>query len=408
MKLSKREKILVILLAFFLIGVAYYQFVFIKQKTKVDELNTQKEELSTTYDNMVIQVNSMEKNKTNIKIYRDSIGSKSMLLYPQLYQDKIILEINKLLDEAKIKGSLSFSEVAVSTVEQYFIAEEGQGEEVGIPSLQGPADVINALNTEKDKNNSEESKKETSKEGVKNLLVEQMKVSLSFSGTYSNTTKFIKLVSDYARLVAVPTISLSASGEDSVSGTLDLEFYSIPKVSDEDMEYLKWTLNNPYGKANPFLEGSVLADTPGKEQSENYNIIMSVKGVNSDLPSITLGKTNDSTRSTYVYYDKNEKTDINIDVNEDNGKYYIKYKTPNSSYPENYDEKGTEVALINGKIQVAVYSSSRLSIEDKVTVNLNVASNIADKITQVTIIGDDTTSPRVNVIAKGKVEYVNK
>lgn len=408
MKVSKREKLVLVLLAFVAIGVIYYQFIYVKQVAKLEELRAQEQEINLKYETMLAKVNTIEKNTTDIKIFRESINSKSMMLYPELYQEKIILEINSLLEEAGIKGSLSFSEVTVSPVEKYFVGEAGEKTE---PTLQKPAKDIKELSGEDtESNEGTEGKQPVSGEtgDMEGNMVEQMKVSISFTGTYVNTTKFIKLVSDYARLIAMPNLSLSASGEDALSGSLDLEFYSIPKISEEDSEYLKWTIENTYGKENPFLEGSIGARASEIKDDEGYDIIMSVKGANSDLPSVTLGKTNDSTRDTYVYFDKNEKVDIDLDITEEDGKFYVKYKTPNSSYPSKYNEKGIEVGTKDGKIQIAVYSTTRSNVEDKVTVNLNITSNAAEKMTVVTVMDDDKTNPRININAKGKVEYVIK
>ncbi len=427
MKVSKREKLLLVLLAFVAIGVIYYQFIYVKQVAKLEELKAQEQEVNLKYETMLTKVNTIEKNKTDIKICRESIGSKSMVLYPELYQEKIILEVNELLEEAGIKGSLSFSEVTVAPVEKYFAGEQGENAEA---TLQKTANEIKELNGEEvaedevsssnnenvnngeSTENAEGTEGEQSSEGtpevVEGNMVEQMKVSISFTGTYANTTKFIKLVSDYARLVAMPTLSLSASGGDAVSGSLDLEFYSIPKISEEDSEYLKWTIENTYGKENPFLEGGTGISASANKEDEGYDVIMSVKGANSDLPSVTLGKANDLTRDTYVYFDKNEKGDIDIEIIEEGGKFYVRYRTPTSSYPSNYSEKGIEINPEDGKIQIAVYSTTRLNVEDKVTVNLNVTSSAEEKMTVVTIMDDDKTNPRININAKGKVEYVIK
>ena len=37
---------------------------------------------------------------------------------------------------------------------------------------------------------------------------------------------------------------------------MNLEFHAVPKLSDEDMEYLIWTLNNVYGKEILFSSGA--------------------------------------------------------------------------------------------------------------------------------------------------------
>ncbi|MDU1412358.1 MAG: hypothetical protein E6929_06035 [Clostridium sp.] len=409
MKLSKREKILVILLAFFLVGVAYYELVFIKQRERVENLKTKKESVEGTYNNMVTSIKNMEKNDTNIKICKESIEAKSMKLYPKLYQDKIIIEINDLLDKAEIKGSLSFSEVTVANIAKYF-GEEAEKEEVkGEPSLKEPADELRKLSDEdKDSNNTDSNKGEKTDIPVESLFVEQMQVGVDFTGSYENATKFIKLLSDYARLIALPNVALTSTGDDQVAGNVNLEFYSIPKFTDEDGKYLDWTLNNTYGKSNPFKSDSTVSTSSRGDEEKKYDFVMSVNGSNSDLPSMAMGKESDVTRDTYIYFDKNEKVDVDIEINEENGKYYVKYKTGNSSYPSNYNENGVEVNPGEGSIKIGVYSSSRLGAEDKVSVNINVTSNTTSKVTEIVVMDEDKSNPRVTVNTSGNAKYYVK
>ena len=409
MKLSKREKILVILLAFFLVGVAYYELVFVKQRERVENLKAEKESVEGTCNNMVTSIKNMEKNDTNIKICKESIEAKSMKLYPKLYQDKIIIEINDLLDKAEIKGSLSFSEVTVANIAKYF-GEEAEKEEVkGEPSLKEPADELRKLSDEdKDSNNTDSNKGEKTDIPVESLFVEQMQVGVDFTGSYENATKFIKLLSDYARLIALPNVALTSTGDDQVAGNVNLEFYSIPKFTDEDGKYLDWTLNNTYGKSNPFKSDSTVSTSSRGDEEKKYDFVMSVNGSNSDLPSMAMGKESDVTRDTYIYFDKNEKVDVDIEINEENGKYYVKYKTGNSSYPSNYNENGVEVNPGEGSIKIGVYSSSRLGAEDKVSVNINVTSNTTSKVTEIVVMDEDKSNPRVTVNTSGNAKYYVK
>lgn len=406
MRLSKREKVMLILLGFFLIGVVYYQFVFTKQVSKLSSLRDERQQLQDSYDKMQASVISVDKNNTAIKIYKDSIESKSMEFYPQIYQDKIILEINDLLEKAKIKGSLSFSEVEVLPVNKYF---PDSNSDTQVPALKEPADEINSLekqnNGASDKNTGESTVDSVDNDG---LLVEQMQVTVNFTGTYEDVSEFIKLVSEYARLIAVPNIALTSSGDNKVSGTLNLEFYSVPKVSDEDAEYLQWTIDNTYGKSNPFKSDSSISTVTTDEKNKDYNLIMSVNGKSSDLPSMSFGKEGDFTRNTYIYYDKNEKIDVDLEINEEDGKYYVKYKTSTSSYPADYNDKGALITPIDGKINIVIYSSTRTGTDDNVSVNLNAKSNLDNVSTKITILNEDKSNPRVIVNAVGKVEYFVK
>ncbi|MEW8995113.1 hypothetical protein [Clostridium sp.] len=415
MKVSKREKFLLGVLVLVIICAGYYKLVFEKQYAKFQEVKQEELELNEKYNEMLTNINTITKNKSDIKILKDSIGSKSMLLYPEIYQDRIIIELNKLLNEAGIKGSLTFSEVTVSPIEAYF---SEVAEAKAKPSLE---QVVEESNKEKTKEDVEEKLEETKELGeeqadkrdegdLKETTVEQMKVSVSFNGTYKNVTKFVKLVSEYERLLAMPNINITASGNDEVSGTLDLEFYSIPKInSSEDAKYLKWPFDEKYGKENPFLEGSQSLLAARTSEENKYAIVMALKGVNSDLPSLTLGKENDLTRETYIYNDENEKVDVEIEVNKEGGKYYIKYKTEKSSYPSDYSKNGIELKNVDEEnINIGIYSSKRVGIDDKVGANIKVINNTNNKKISLTIIDDDKTNPRVQITPEGKVEYVNK
>ncbi len=415
MKVSKREKFLLGVLVLIIICTAYYKLVYERQYAKLQEIKQEESELNKKYNEMLSNINTITKNKSDIKILKDSIGSKSMLLYPKIYQDRIIIELNKLLNDAGIKGSLTFSEVTVSPIEAYFSEVADTKEQ---PSLE---QVVEESNKEKTKEDVEEKLEETKDLGEEQATksdkgestgnkVEQMKVSVSFNGTYKNVAKFVKLISEYERILAMPNINITASGNDEVSGTLDLEFYSIPKINPyEDSKYLKWTFDEEYGKENPFLEGSQSSMASRTSEGNNYVLIMALKGVNSDLPSLTLGKENDLTRESYIYNDENKKVDVEIQVNKEGGKYYIKYKTEKSSYPSDYSKNGIELRNVDEEnINIAIYSSKRIGIDDKVGANIKVINNANDKKVSLTIIDDDKTSPRVQITPEGKVEYVNK
>lgn len=415
MKVSKREKFLLGVLVLIIICTAYYKLVYERQYAKLQEIKQEESELNKKYNEMLSNINTITKNKSDIKILKDSIGSKSMLLYPKIYQDRIIIELNKLLNDAGIKGSLTFSEVTVSPIEAYFSEVADTKEQ---PSLE---QVVEESNKEKTKEDVEEKLEETKDLGEEQATksdkgestgnkVEQMKVSVSFNGTYKNVAKFVKLISEYERILAMPNINITASGNDEVSGTLDLEFYSIPKINPyEDSKYLKWTFDEEYGKENPFLEGSQSSMASRTSEGNNYVLIMALKGVNSDLPSLTLGKENDLTRESYIYNDENKKVDVEIQVNKEGGKYYVKYKTEKSSYPSDYSKNGIELRNVDEEnINIAIYSSKRIGIDDKVGANIKVINNANDKKVSLTIIDDDKTSPRVQITPEGKVEYVNK
>ncbi|ETJ34257.1 Type IV pilus assembly protein PilO, partial [human gut metagenome] len=55
----------------------------------------------------------------------------------------------------------------------------------------------------------------------------------------------------------------------------------IPKINDEIKSYLKWTLNNTYGKTVPFNTGA--ATGVEKSEKDSSDFVIGAKSINSDL-----------------------------------------------------------------------------------------------------------------------------
>ena len=91
MKATKKEKILLGVLAGILIVVLYYQFVFTVQSEKLQQQKLIRDEVQNEFDDAMNTINSLEKNKENLKIVRASVVDKTAGFYPTIVQEKIIL-----------------------------------------------------------------------------------------------------------------------------------------------------------------------------------------------------------------------------------------------------------------------------------------------------------------------------
>ena len=69
----------------------------------------------------------------------------------------------------------------------------------------------------------------------------QMKLTINFKGTYDSLRNFVQDIKDYGRVVVSSALSSTWESENTISsGTIDIEFYSIPKINDDDNSYLDW------------------------------------------------------------------------------------------------------------------------------------------------------------------------
>lgn len=426
MKISNKEKTLLATVGIVALGAGYYQFVFVPQREKVKEVESKYTALQSDYDNKKLAISSIGKNKEAIVALKGSIDDVSNFIYPEIWQEKITKEISTIKSKTGLKGSLSFEKPSYMPIAAYFEAkQEEQNTQKTLDDLMKDYNGV-ALKDESQEGKTEDNAK---KEEIKNKLeetkklgeeqrekakatptpeeqkfaVKQMKVTMNFSGTHIQLISFIKEIDKYERLVAVPDITMAASGEGSteVTGNLSLEFYAVPKVGDEDLDYFDWNGSGVSGKENPFND--LYTSKPNGTQSSETAVMINLRPAASDLPSIMMGRPGDNEKKTYVETVGNKKEIIEVEFTSSGGKYYISYKIGDKKYPT---KGGEEIKVAGMVIPMDVNSAPRQDATDKVAAQI-IVKNKTDKKVAVSIRGDDKENPRVTVIPQGDVQYTN-
>lgn len=417
-----------------LIGLGYYYLVYVKQVAKVEELNVKKVEVQQRYDTIMETIKTMDKRKGKIKVFNAGIQDKSKLYYEEIIQENIILEIDKLINDSGISGNVSFTPITVGQVEVVNVQPNIKGESSLKPivdeyenHLNGESSNSEVKQQETEKvegtdgvSETEESTKDAAKEEVvvsdspvvaaSGTTVEQLKVNMSFTSTYEELKKFLDLVDSESKKLVVSNLSLTQSKEQEISGSLTLEFYGIPKIAVADVDKLTWELNNTYGKETPFSNSAATGNTTIEslaEQKEAYDFIMLAKPINSDLPTVMMGKSNDKENLSYVYADNKGIEAVELVLTKVGAEYYYKYKTTNGSYPGLYNGNGQLFTPIKDDITLEIMSQSRLDDNDLSGVQLTIVNN-TDKILNVVVNGDDATKPRLTIESEGTAVKVTK
>ncbi len=419
MKISKREKYLVGFLLAVIIVFVYYQFIYTKQVQKLNDKRAEKAQVEERYTTVMKYIEGLEEKAEEVKGLKSSVIEKSKILYPVIMQEKIILELDKLLNDNKILVNIAFTPVEVAAVEELKSEEIAKVEsslKEYVNQYEGDANYSEG-NSE---NNNEATQSEESTEGNEQATVseanvtttEQLKVSINFNGSYNNLKEFIKAVEDYNRKVVITNISITAKSQDELTGVMNLEFHAVPKLSGEDEAYLEWTLNNVYGKEILFSSGAAsgaYANTIEEQSAEEdiKDFVMMVKPSSSELPTLTIGKAKDNLRESYITSDNEKIEDVEITFDEVDGKTYFKYNTSNSYYPKEDTSKGKEFTPKSSDIKVEILSEKRIETSDISGVKLSVINNTSKKI-EVVIKNDDTANPRVFVTSKGNTVNVTK
>ena len=422
MNISKREKYLIGILGAVLICFVYYQFIY---KVQVEKLSTKREEKSKTeqrYEEVMEAIKTLDAKEENLKILKSAVLDKSKKLYPVIMQEKIIIEIDKLLNDSGLKGNIAFSPIETASVDKLTAPEIKKAES----SLKAIADEYSG-NAEKSEGSNEATNNEsnsTSTEGndgqasqevaqsSKEATSEQLKVAINFSGSYEALKKFISSVENYERKVVITNISISSKSQEELAGVMNLEFHAVPKLSEEDMEYLRWTLNNVYGKeilfSNGAASGAYASTIEEQNKKEDINdFVMMLKSSLSELPTVTIGRAKDDNRESYIYSDNEKIEEVEISLEEAEGKTYYKYKTSDSYYPKDSSSEGKEFTAKSEDIVLEILSEKRGETSDHSGIKLKVINNTSKKV-EIIVKDDDTSNPRVTVTSEGNTVNVTR
>ncbi|EKQ51191.1 MULTISPECIES: hypothetical protein [unclassified Clostridium] len=430
MKISKKEKTMLCVLGSIIVGFLYYQFIYLPQVDQLQQKIREENELKQKYDTVKSTIKSMEDKKSDVKILNAKINDEAAPFYPTIDQEKIITEIDKLLQNSGLKGGVTFQPIASNSVEN----SKKEVKSLAESSLQSIVDQYNSASGDTEKaqqsndktsnnsannqvtngnsatasNNSNQSNNKDAKDTKKNT-VQYVKCEVKIQGTYGALDKFLNAIdqnqNESGRKIVVNSINLTSDSSDSIKGTIALEFYSIPKITDELKSYLNWDINKSYGKSVPFGGGTVSNQSPvtgtntaasTKQSEETSDFIASVKPIASDLPTIMIGKAKDDLRTTYAYADSNSVQNVEMILTQDGDKYYYKYKTSKGSFPANYDGLGAEFVPTSKNIVLDVLSRSRIDANDNSSMKLKIV-NKTDRHLDVNISGDDSNNPRVTV-----------
>ena len=433
MKISNKEKTMLYILGSIIVGFLYYEFVYLPQVDYLNQRISKESEIKKKYDTTMNTIKSMEDKKSNVKILNAKISGEMGPFYPTINQEKIIIELDKLLEDNDLKGSITFQPIVSNSVED----SKKDVKSLAESSLQAIVDqynhafgdgektqksnnntVNNSTGSESDNkdsnntsgrsnsnsantsNNSKESSNSNSKD-TKKSTVQYLKCEVSFEGKYEDLGKFLNVIGQNEKKIIINSINLTSSTVDGIKGKMVLEFYSVPKIDNELESYLKLDLNESYGKTVPFGEGaanntSSKTAASSQEEKEPSDFIALVKPIASDLPTITIGKAKDDLRTSYIYADSNSVENVEIILTQDGDKYYYKYKTSKGTFPANYDGLGAEFVPISNNMALDILSRSRLDENDNSGMRLKVV-NKTDKLLNINITGEDSNNPRVAV-----------
>ena len=216
----------------------------------------------------------------------------------------------------------------------------------------------------------------------------QTQTRFAYDAGYEEFKDFLKYIADYHDRMVITELEASYSGEmNLVSGNLTLSQYALKGEGRNTVQFLE--PNMIQGTTNVFKQASGNFDTTEVAASPDFFILLNQPGA--DVDAIIVGQSNDVTESTYLSSTKNAKQEVNIYFEGETGKYNAYYEIGKTKY----DDAGVDFDK-DGNIELQIISSSRLDDSDKVEISLNIY-NTSDAIVKVTTLNDDAEKPRVTI-----------
>ena len=406
MKMSQREKYLLTIVGCILVGVLYYQFLYTSQKEKLELAKSKLMEVQARHDQVMSNIATLPKRQKDIKGLTASITERTSSYYPTLIQEKIILELNEIIEETGITASFSFSPITAQNVQPL-----SAGEYLSPQSTLEPlVNELASINEEVEEAENDEMASGQNSE-ASSATAEVLTVSMTFSGSYETIKTFIDMIQSWNYNLIITNLSLSPQTDNEVAGSFNLEFYGLPKLQLQDQDYLTWTLENTYGKEMPFSSG--VADGAYHTTLEELmelgvrvnDLMMVVRSTTSDMPTVTVGKANDETRESYLFSESSEVENVEIQFLQKDDKYYYKYSLGDQTYPQNDQE--IEFSPLSSTINLQILSEERVTVSDQSGINLKII-NQTDKTVDVEIKNDDTVTPRIIIVKDGSININNK
>lgn len=215
----------------------------------------------------------------------------------------------------------------------------------------------------------------------------QTQTRFAYDAGYTQFKDFLKYIMDYHDRMVITELEASYSGEmELVSGTFTLSQYALKGEGRTKVQYLE--PNMIQGTTNVFKQASGVFDV---EEVDTPDFFILLNQPEADVDAVVVGQSNDVTESSYLTSSKNDTQEVNIYFEGKEGDYNAYYEIGKAKF----DEEGIDFHK-EGNIELQIISSARLDEDDDVAINLNIV-NETDCIVKVKTINDDEENPRVNI-----------
>lgn len=247
MKLNKREKILILVLALILVSFLLYSYVIKPQRESLETLKGDRSVKLRQLSELKEEIASESKLYIELLSLEDEINSKAEGYFTKITQEDIILLIEEITNTAKLKvPDIDFPE---SRVEEVFLPEpvvEGATSDTAVPAEgEAPAPAEGEEPPPPPADGEEEKPK---------VDLKVHSADLKYEGYYYSFLDFLKGISEYEKKIIVKDIKVTKDEDGYIRGNILLDFYSIENIIQDGEELYAWGPNLGYVVGDPFLQ----------------------------------------------------------------------------------------------------------------------------------------------------------
>lgn len=219
------------------------------------------------------------------------------------------------------------------------------------------------------------------------LMGIQTQTRFAYDSGYKEFKDFLKYIMDYNDRMVITELEASYSGEmELVTGTFTLNQYALKGEGRNKVQYLE--PNMIQGTTNVFKQASGVFEV---EEIDVPDFFILLNQPEADVDAIVVGQSNDVTEGSYLTSSKNDAQEVNVYFEGEDGAYNAYYEIGK----EKFDEEGIDFHK-EGNIELRIISSARLDEDDDVEISLNII-NETDCIVKVKTENDDEENPRVTI-----------
>ncbi|MFZ5353577.1 MAG: hypothetical protein ACOZCL_12765 [Bacillota bacterium] len=416
MKLSKREKTLLAILLIIGLSFLYYNYMLTPQLSRISELRLKLEEQQNNVNVANMQMSKDNQVYKDYKILNAKVEQMTSRFFHMIVPESYVLFMDDMIKSSGIEASsISFSEITLGIPSEK--KEEEEDKKVD-PDIQRMLNEIMGKSTGETDNSSantdgtdSKGAEAANKENAYGL--EHISATLNIEGTYFEIVDFMKKIEIFDKKILINSLNLTSNETGSITGSIVLDFYAMPKLNIVDEDYANWTFENDFGKDNPFSsysgyvspsggagrtagQGQAGSQKGAAQAADYYDFIFAASPMSADIPTFIIGYAKDKSGVSYVYDDSDKIESAVFEIIEEDGKYYYRYKIGNSSYPKDYTSM-VEFMPIGKNIVLKLSSSPRLNEKDNNGINLTIVNSTNKKL-EISFFNEDGTRPRFNIV----------